>query len=386
MTTYYVDDATGNNSDAGTSEADAWQTLAKAASSVAAGDLVNVKNTNDYTITAAVAWSIGGTCAAGPVRIRGYTTTPGDGGRFICKTSTNSINMFNIGANMLQFQDFELKHQAATKGRGIVASGGDRLGLHLINGRIEGCTYGIDGEYVTNFAFHGLLIDNMEFVSNATVAIAGHSLTANNVLIRAAGDAWRRGVLGMSSCVAFNRTRIYAPTGYGLKYDYTSSTYSSALSFVDGVIRGCGSDGVYLGHGTSGPGFAFLCENSIIYGNGGYGFNAAASSHSNHLLRKCAFRSNTSGNYNSTYFSNHLNEITLTADPHNNAAAYDFSLNTAGADYASLKAAGFSGDYGGVGYLDIGGVQHQDAGGGGGGGPRFGPHGNGPSFSGRLAV
>lgn len=353
MATYYVDNSTGSDADDGLSEANAWQTLAKAALSVAAGDLVNVKNTTDYTLTASLTFGSGGSAAAGPIRFRGYTTSAGDGGRFILKTSTNSIDLVNVNADYLTFQDFELKHQAATRGRGFVPLAADRSNLLLVQGRIEGCTTGIDGAYVTNFSFPGLVCENLEIVDCATAGIINGSATIVDTLIRGCGSAWQRGLFPLAGNTDFVRARIYGSTTHGLHWN---SNFGGSLSLIDCVVRACGSDGVRLAHASAAVGL--FAENSVIYGNGAYGLTSAA--HVNHLLRKCAFRSNTSGNYHATYFTVHLNEIALTADPHTSAAAYDFSLNATAGGGALLRAAGFSGSFGGTGYVDVGGVQHAD--------------------------
>ena len=57
-TTWYVDGAVGNDSNAGTSPGagNAWATIGKATSTAAAGDTVNVKASATYTLTAAAVW------------------------------------------------------------------------------------------------------------------------------------------------------------------------------------------------------------------------------------------------------------------------------------------------------------------------------------------
>jgi hypothetical protein len=84
MTTYWVDDDTGLDADDGLSEADAFKTIQKALDTVAAGDLVNVKNTNFYDENLTVITS----AAVGTkVVLEGYATTPGDGGRVTIQPS-----------------------------------------------------------------------------------------------------------------------------------------------------------------------------------------------------------------------------------------------------------------------------------------------------------
>ena len=79
MTTYYVDGAVGSDSNAGTSEGagNAWLTIGKGASTVAAGDTVNVKATGNYVenVTLVTPGAIGT-----PILWQGYTSTVGDEG------------------------------------------------------------------------------------------------------------------------------------------------------------------------------------------------------------------------------------------------------------------------------------------------------------------
>jgi hypothetical protein len=59
--------------------------------------------------------------------------------------------------------------------------------------------------------------------------------------------------------------------------------------------------------------------------------------------------------------------VSLSADPCTNAAGGDFSLNNTASAGVACRAAGIPGAFPGgntTGYLDIGAVQHQDAGGG----------------------
>lgn len=78
MSTYYVSAATGNDTDDGLSEGDAWLTIDKAMNTVAAGDVVWIKADGTYTEDPAI--DTAGTNAA-PIQLAGYTTTIGDRGR-----------------------------------------------------------------------------------------------------------------------------------------------------------------------------------------------------------------------------------------------------------------------------------------------------------------
>ena len=81
MTTYYVDGAVGNDGNLGTSEGagNAWATLGHAFSSIAAGDKIWIKASATYDEL--VTLTVSGATPLTPIRVEGYTSTPGDGGK-----------------------------------------------------------------------------------------------------------------------------------------------------------------------------------------------------------------------------------------------------------------------------------------------------------------
>ncbi len=78
MATYYLSDATGNDTDNGSTEALAWLTIDKAMNTVAAGDKVWVKADGTYSGNATI--DTPGTVGS-EIVFEGYTTTTGDGGQ-----------------------------------------------------------------------------------------------------------------------------------------------------------------------------------------------------------------------------------------------------------------------------------------------------------------
>lgn len=110
--------------------------------------------------------------------------------------------------------------------------------------------------------------------------------------------------------------------------------------------------------------------NCISYGNSAYGWNFAANTDrtgTSPVFINCAAGSNTSGATN--LFPNVFATapLALSANPFTSSGTLDFSLNTTAGGGAACRAAGFPGIFitpvTSTGYLDIGAIQHQDAGG-----------------------
>lgn len=128
---------------------------------------------------------------------------------------------------------------------------------------------------------------------------------------------------------------------------------------------GCGGDGFDL------SGTVSVIASCVSYGNTGYGFRVDASA----MLLSCYAGNNGSGNLTSTSCRQSPALVNLTADPFTNAASFDFSPNNTAGGGALLRAGGLPGvspSGTSTGYRDAGMFQHQDAGGGSGGGPLIG--------------
>ena len=112
MAEYYVDVAVGDDGNLGTSEGagNAWETLAKAADEVAAGDTVHIKASGDYIAQdgandCVLYLSTDGT-AGSPITWEGYTSTPGDGGQAIIDASDNSL-AYSVNGSAGSFNAFK---------------------------------------------------------------------------------------------------------------------------------------------------------------------------------------------------------------------------------------------------------------------------------------
>ncbi len=139
-----------------------------------------------------------------------------------------------------------------------------------------------------------------------------------------------------------------------------------AVVLVENTIHGNTGDGI--GGFSYGSIFQGICAGNILTNNGGYGLNenllpTTISKNINYN----AFRSNTSGARNAVAAG--PNDVTLSADPYTNAGAGYFSLNATAGGGAACKGVGYPGVFPAglsTGYHDLGAVQTQNSGGGGG--------------------
>ncbi len=357
MTQYYVDGAAGSDSNAGTSAGagNAWATLGKAASTATAlKDVVNVKASATYTLTARVDWSSAG------INIIGYTTTPGaDDGRPLITSSTTTVNLFNANADGLKFRHLKFTHTGATRGSAFIASSAERGGIVLDDIIVDGCLHGIEGDFGSFFGFSGISLRNC-VIKNCTgygaacpVIMCHGSYFLNNT-----GDGWQDGPVSITTGLAvFNRC-VFSGNQIGVDW-FTNRTGS--LFLVDTVVRSSVGDNIYMG---SGNGFnrGFFSENLVteLAGTGGtgYGIHSGVSSVMCRMFNT-AFRSNQTGDRDGSLPAG-TNDITLTADPWTNAAGDNYSPNATAGGGLLLK--GLSAVYGfGTSYADGGAVQSQAA-------------------------
>jgi hypothetical protein len=134
-----------------------------------------------------------------------------------------------------------------------------------------------------------------------------------------------------------------------------------------------------------------IARNNLIVGNGGYGFvgGDAAGSAAFPQFDGNTYFSNTLGDRRfmddtgvvnpidgAAPYTNVL-DVFLSSTPFTNAAGGDFTLNNVAGGGAAARASGNPGTLpgvGGIGYIDMGALQHQDSGGGGGSTPNAGAY------------
>lgn len=348
MANYYVNNLTGNDSNAGTSEAAAWATLSKAASTATAdGDVVHVKNTGtSYSLSATVTWGSTG------VLVYGYNTTPGDeGGRPTVTSSSSGVNLFAVGADRVAFRHLRLTHTGSTRGAGIYASGSNRSYCRFSDLVIEGCQIGINGEYVSFWAFILLTVDGCRISDCVGSGIVCASLLALNCYFSGnGGPAIRRGSHnGWSQIITIYQCLINSTTGVAVSYD---ANFSGLVGIAQSTIRGSSSHGVSVTNASADT-VTLAVQNCVFAGNGGYALHSA-----NRVIAtsaKNAFHNNTSGK-RSTTVADGIGDVDLSADPF--VSGSDFRLNsTSGAGGACRSVGTYPNSGSFTGSLDLGAFQ-----------------------------
>lgn len=336
-------------------------TLGRALSSVVivAGNTVYVKS-GTYTITATVTPGVSGTTGL-PITVIGYDATRGDrAARPLLTSATNSVNLVTTNNHDIwTWININFSHTAGTRGNGILASAGDSYAWTFQECMFDGCLNAINGDYVSNYSFYALTMVSVEIKNSTAHGIlnaAGVSLTncwihdcATNGLD--SGNATPLGLYPfiLDHCVVSDCTRGVSFTGGGFR----------PLLVSNSAIVGNSGDGVYVSRTI----ISLSLVNNVIYGNGGWGVSLSEQP-SSAVVRANAFGANTSGARNN--LSAGTGDVTLSADPFTNSGAGDYSLNATAGGGAACRSAGFPGatPWGGVGYADIGALQHQGSGGG----------------------
>ena len=292
-----------------------------------------------------------------PLMIEGYETTFGDG----CPngnrpknvaTTSNCIVISSVGsARYLTVKNLYIER---TSGNGIYLYGPDYLNFSNIYIKVSTGT-GVHGQGRTGNYWEGCYVEKSGDGPCWTL-IYGGQFACVDCVAKGGTNGWVVDAgedLSLVGCI-----------GYGQSGDIV---YYNNFA---GIVKNCvfhgstGGSGIRYVDNTAG-----VVSNCIFYDNNQYGIECDGPG--NLVLRNNAYGAN--GVAATKNAPSAVGTATLTGDPFTNAASGDFSLNdTAGAG-AACRAAGFPGAliHGGTGFLDIGALQHEDAGGGGGGGNGF---------------
>lgn len=377
MATYYVDGVSGLDTNAGTSFATAFQTISKLKSVMVDGDTGIICATTTYTLTASVVWTVAGTAANGGLLIQGGNATGTvDGTQPTITSSTASTDLFQLtAATFHRFKYLKFTHTGSTRGNAFacVTTAPNNIALEGIT--VDGClsAWQASGRDVANLVFSDCLFQNCTGVG----IVNGGGTTAPTYLTDVTiYNCTSHGITTDATSALYNLRRCILAKNGGKNFYDTGTTRTVQLVLNDCTIVDAVSDGIRSDEGASGS-FQLIGENNIIWGNGtsatGWGVIMTTQTQTNtdarKLFRNNFYGSNTSGNLSG--LSAGAGDVTGLTDPFVSRATQNWGLNNTAGAGALVRAAGFPGTFRGTntrGYLDGGAVQHQDAGGGSGGG------------------
>lgn len=325
-----------------------------------AGNLIFVKATGTYTLTATVTVtaSVKGSSTGGKIAVEGYTTNPGErDGRPLITTATNSTVLITCSDNdYWDFKHLKLTNTAATRANAFTFSA-TSAPLTLIDIVCDGCAqFFSDSNNLVHL--HGCEVTN---ANSATGAISLASTSAN--LWAYGCDIHDNTGPGINASGAAHAVAVYDcifdTNSIGIHLSGTGSgefLIAHGCVFVDNT-----ADGIKI---AANSGIIYLeLRNNVFYGNAGEGINnddEQASADANIRIN----RNNAFGNNGVKYsqISAGRNEITLTADPFTSRAGRDFSPNTTAGGGALLRNGGFPAAYPAgttTNYIDTG-IGHAD--------------------------
>ena len=315
----------------------AFATPGYCSSLIIAGNVAFVKGGTTYTTTSASANVAGGSVGfTTDGEMAGYTTTPGDNGQFTIKCGVGvGAALFSGNANKVL--------------RNIIADGNNETNS---KGSTSACTHinvrCVNMYYESFQASTSLYIDCSVASprSGQPCSDCSNSTFIRCVMTGSTGSAFKGNSYQAYDCIAYGNS-----VGFELGYD--------------GLIENCTaynntSHGINLTNSRRQQ-----VRNSVLVSNGGYGITASSNLGPT-AAYNCAFYNNTSGQ---TQNLNNRAPVTLSGDPFTNAAGTDFSPDSTSGEGAALRGLSLPLSLPNVSsnnYRDIGAVQHQDSGGGGG--------------------
>lgn len=320
LTERYCNPDLGTGSNDGTSEADAWQSLATAFANISAGQRLNLKRTSSpVTLGADLPLTNAGT-ATSPIHVRGYGSTIGDGARFQIDGATNNYRLGENKAYVL-FEALEQTYGSRTPS----FSGDFRMFLD--------CHFQGTGIYAPTFT--GALLRRCSITATPDGTASYVTLSAGMM------DSCFVSGLGIGATASFNamslrRVIVTAAPEHAIKLTMTSAR---GVSVVACIVYDADTDGIYVAENSDGGASPFVdISENIIYLCGRYGINNAdsAAATAAMLCAKNAFGSCSSGNTTGLDFV--IGSLALTADPFEDAPNDDFNLNNDAGGGAVLRA------------------------------------------------
>lgn len=341
MATYYVDTASGNNSNAGTSEGTAWATLLWATMNSGGGDTVYVKNSGVYYETLIHTTTGGGGSSTSPIKVIGYDTTPGDNGRFIIDgvSVSQTWGVLIAGTSHVRIINMEVRNVISHGIYGLTNSN-----ISVQNVYVHDC--GGDGFHADDYCF----ISDSIFEDNTGygIRIGRYSNVFNCKVLN-------NGTYGISSNGDWLGNVIFGTlvTGHKTGEIYPTSCYGASV--INCTIDGQGNaSSSHVGIRTDAGYLQVL--NTIIY-DCYTGISAGDYYASQGGGNNCYYSNVTD---RSGFDTDFYNEGDITSDPlFTDEANGDYTLSSSSPCINAGRDAGGSG-------MDIGAFQSQDAGTGGG--------------------
>jgi hypothetical protein len=316
--------ATGSND--GSSEADAWQTLAAAFSGISAGDRLNVKRTaSRHDPSTGQTFAVD--CTEGnPIHIRGYTSTIDDGGIFQMAQS------LSLTGDHVILEGFDIEAGLVTQALNVTGDGAYVHRCRAVNTNAAGeaaimtdascscCYFKAGGSSATEalrmFRGHAL---NCFIDGNGATGVHMNSTSRANNLV--------------GCCIVNN--------GSALGVYLENSAYTSGNILVGNRIYNTGNAISFLAETPSIAQAAnIVIAQNVIYTctNGVYTTDT----------EECTvqFYANAIGNASGSAYNGFGDQptfgITLSADPYDSAATGDLSLNDTAGGGALCRDAGFA--------------------------------------------
>lgn len=344
MTTYYVDPASGSDSNAGTSFAAAWATTQKAADTAVAGDLVRLCDTATETTSVQIDFDTNNGTATGIIEFESWNSTGTarkPGYTIQASASITSLVEFSGTIDFVRFRGVTFDGNSnATNVIGNLTSDLNHDIYFRQCSFTGGTSHGLNLRGTTNPSFsfldchaYGNAIGVHHAVSNRGQLIwRGGSIHDNT------SHGWE---IDRTNCI-MARCQIYDNGGDGI----LAVSNSAGTAVINCTIYGNAGDGIELSP-FSGRDWTELTGTTLT-GNGGYGLNAATTGN----IKRSAYNhhyNNTSGSSDVTAL---LGDDVVTGDPLFTSTT-DGSEDFAPQDGSPLDGAGISGsDIGAVGSVD----------------------------------
>ena len=356
MATVYCNPDLDSGDQNGNSEANAWRTVEAAFDGVNGGDHCYIKKCSSRIDGGAIDVPTGADGTATAMTIfEGYTTTPGDNGRF------EYANQIIIKSDMTVFKNWDIEDsQASTSG---VLKVDNSATAHIHNCKIVNTH---SGNYMALSINHSAIVTQSEIIAEGwlTTAQRGAVTCTNNDQIIIDGCVIRgyKGIGGTPGVAGFVVTNnvFYAPTTRAMYYAMEIDFQSSTLEVKTGVIA---NNTIYMPSGAShaivikelpdlSEKSAVFIANNVIWGDGSG--NAISNTDTTTTVGP-VIMNNATGNWTAsggvTGFGASVasyGNIELTADPFVDGAGGDFRLNGAAGGGAACRAAAYPTAYEGL--------------------------------------